>query len=60
MHKMEYKDSVKIGGVKEKPRDLVIEKSKIRDAIDYVVRKSLVAWGDASSESNLDLFQIVF
>jgi len=53
MHKIEYKDYAKVtGGDKEKRRDKVPDKFKMRVAVDYIVKRAFDAWGNKSTNSD--------
>ncbi|XP_049397267.1 uncharacterized protein LOC125861400 [Solanum stenotomum] len=51
MLKAETKEHQRSGGENDRRRDLVPEKNARKPAVEYVVNKALIVWGDSSSES---------
>lgn len=52
LHKMDYKQYLKSEGDKEKKKDQVLNKSRMKATTDYAVKKALVVWGDSLSDSD--------
>ncbi|XP_049372851.1 uncharacterized protein LOC125837822 [Solanum verrucosum] len=51
MLKAETREHQRSGGKNDRRRDLVPEKNARKPAVEYVVNKALIVWGDSSSES---------